>query len=55
MYLQVDRLLPLRRGDDFEIFIRSSDEHFSWQYGYWRAYAERAIYRKLCNVQIHIL
>ncbi|MBU4582380.1 MAG: hypothetical protein KKH02_08240 [Proteobacteria bacterium] len=31
----------------FETFVRIYDEHFSRQYGFWRPYVERVIYRYL--------
>ena len=40
--------------DYFETFIPIYDDHFSWQYGFWRPYLEKVIYRylgcgDLCN------
>jgi len=33
--------------DYFETFVQSYDEHFSKQYGFWRPYIEKVIYRYL--------
>ena len=33
--------------DYFETFVQSYDEHFSRQYGFWRPYIEKVIYRYL--------
>ena len=33
--------------DYFETFVQSYDEHFSKQYGFWRPYVEKVIYRYL--------
>ncbi|OHE24720.1 MAG: hypothetical protein A2Z43_00425 [Syntrophobacterales bacterium RBG_19FT_COMBO_59_10] len=33
--------------DYFETFVRIYDEHFSRQYGFWRPYLEKVIYRYL--------
>jgi hypothetical protein len=33
--------------DYFEAFVQSYDEHFSRQYGFWRPYIEKVIYRYL--------
>ena len=33
--------------DCFETFVRIYDDHFSRQYGFWRPYLEKVIYRYL--------
>ena len=39
--------------DYFETFIQIYDEHFSWQYGFWRPYVEQVIYRYLDCGDLH--
>jgi len=39
--------------DYFETFVRVYDEYFSRQYGFWRPYIERVIYRYLDCGDLH--
>ena len=39
--------------DYFETFVQSYDEHFSTQYGFWRPYIEKVIYRYLDCGDLH--
>ena len=39
--------------DYFETFVQIYDEHFSRQYGFWRPYVERVIYRYLDCGNLH--
>ena len=40
-------------ADYFEIFVGIYDEHFSRQYGFWRTYLEKVIYRYLDCGDLH--